>query len=138
MSHLKETGMGYISHFFRAMYLAWYSFVTSLIFVAHAFVPSAFSKEGSRRVADLNVFLKAGNSNSDRILVRFNTKHAQDELGRNWRVLINGEETLAHQVYINVPVETIVEPIATGEIKYHFLCWGKAKFSEDHIAVIDV
>lgn len=67
----------------------------------------------------------------DRILVRFNTKFAEDPLKRGWRVLVNGEEQLAHRVDIQVPCETITEPISTGEIKHHFLCFGYVHHADD-------
>lgn len=70
----------------------------------------------------------------DRILIRFNTKVADDPEGRAWRVLVNGVERLAHKVNVLIPCETITEPIATGEIKHHFLCYGKVFWEENHIA----
>lgn len=73
----------------------------------------------------------------DRILIRFNTKVEEDPLKRPWRVLVNGEETLAYKVYVMVPCATITEPIATGEVKHHMLCYGKVTFDESHIARVD-
>lgn len=73
---------------------------------------------------------------ADRILVRFNTKVADDSEGRAWRVLENGIETLAHKVLIEVPCESITEPISTGEIKHHILCHGNVIWSEDHVATV--
>jgi hypothetical protein len=72
----------------------------------------------------------------DRILIRFNTKHADDPEGRRWRVLVNGEERLAHTVRILAPVETITEPIATGEVKDHFLAEGFVAWEEGHRATV--
>jgi hypothetical protein len=72
----------------------------------------------------------------DRILIRFNTKFASDPLGRTWRVLVNGEEALAHKVEVEVPCSTITEPIATGEVKHHFLCFGKVTIDEHHVATV--
>lgn len=60
----------------------------------------------------------------DRILLRFNTKFEEDSLKRTWRVLVNGEETLAAKVIIQVIGETIQEPV-DGIQKYHILCHGK-------------
>ncbi len=137
MGHLKDMGMNYFMHMIRAFSFAFEMFVGVVVLLIHGVIPSVFCKEASNRVADIYYRMKSGDSESNRILVRFNTKYKEDDLRRNWRVLINGEETLAHDVYINVPTETIVEPIATGEIKYHFLCWGSARFSENHIAVIE-
>ena len=73
---------------------------------------------------------------ADRILIRFNTKFAEDPEGRCWRVLVNGEETLAHRVQISVPCETITEAIATGEIKHHFLCDGQVQWGPEHVATV--
>ncbi len=71
---------------------------------------------------------------TDRILVRFNTKFAEDPQGRTWRVLVNGVETLAHKVYIEAPCESITEPIATGEVKHHFLAHGAVVWEEGDVA----
>ncbi len=57
-----------------------------------------------------------------RILVRFNTKWEQDEQKRQWRVVVDGVEELAHKVKIRTACDTIQEAISTGEIKHHFLC----------------
>ena len=73
---------------------------------------------------------------NDRILIRFNTKWEQDELKRRWRVLVNGEETLAHNVITYGYCETITEPISTGEIKDHFLAYGRVVWDEDFVARI--
>lgn len=72
----------------------------------------------------------------DRILIRFNTKFESDPLKRTWRVLVNGEESLAHQVDVRVPCSTITEPIATGEVKHHFLCFGKVTIDDSHVATV--
>jgi len=73
---------------------------------------------------------------ADRILVRFNTKVADDPEGRTWRVLENGTETLANKVFLQVPSESITEPIATGEIKHHILCYGRVAWSDGHVATV--
>lgn len=73
---------------------------------------------------------------ASRILLRFNTKVAEDPQKRTWRVLVNGEETLAHKVLIQIPCETITEPIATGEIKHHFLCYGRVEWHPGDIAEV--
>jgi hypothetical protein len=73
---------------------------------------------------------------SSRILLRFNTKFAEDPEKRTWRVLVNGEETLAHKVLIKIPCETITEPISTGEIKHHFLCYGKVEWLPGDVAEV--
>lgn len=73
---------------------------------------------------------------SDRVLLRFNTKFADDPERRTWRVLVNGKETLAHKVLIKIPCETITEPISTGEIKHHFLCFGKVTWLPGDIAEV--
>ncbi len=71
---------------------------------------------------------------ADRILIRFNTKFNDDPEGRCWRVLVNGDETLAHRVEIAIPCETVTEPIASGEIKHHFLCDGRVEWQAGSIA----
>lgn len=72
----------------------------------------------------------------DRILLRFNTKFLEDPSQRKWRVLVNGEEQLAHQIEVRVPCETITEPISTGEIKHHFLCHGYLHWEADFVVKI--
>jgi hypothetical protein len=72
----------------------------------------------------------------DRILIRFNTKFEEDPDKRKWRVLVNGEERLAHQVDIYAFTTTITEPIATGEIKHHFLCEGCVVWKDGDIALV--
>jgi len=72
---------------------------------------------------------------SDRVLIRFNTKFEEDALKREWRVLVNGEESLARKVFIEVTSETVTERIATGEVKYHFQCYGKVKWQK-HVATV--
>ncbi len=64
---------------------------------------------------------------SNRILVRFNTKHEQDTGHRKWRVLVDGDEKLADHVKITVPCETIMEEVGSVE-KYHFLCYGEVRW----------
>ena len=73
---------------------------------------------------------------ADRILIRFNTKHSEDAEGRRWRVLVNGEESLAHSVVMHVRVETVTEPIATGEVKDHFLAEGRVEWEPGFVAVV--
>lgn len=67
----------------------------------------------------------------DRVLLRFNTKFEEDPLKRTWRVLVNGVETLAEKVYINIPGETIQEDVAPGVTKFHILCYGKVHWEGD-------
>ncbi len=76
------------------------------------------------------------NFGKKRILIRFNTKFEEDPLKRKWRVLIDGEESLAHKVQTYGPCETVTEPIATGEIKHHFLCIGFVVWEKDFVANI--
>jgi hypothetical protein len=73
---------------------------------------------------------------NQRILVRFNTKFETDILKRKWRLLIDGVEWLAHKIDIQVPCETITEPISTGEIKHHLLCSGEVKWDSNFGATI--
>ncbi len=72
----------------------------------------------------------------DRILVRFNTKFGDDPDGRRWRVLVNGSERLAHKVVMMIPCETVTEPIVSGEIKDHFLCFGAVDWQSGDVARI--
>lgn len=71
-----------------------------------------------------------------RILIRYNTKHEQDEGFRKWRVVIDGTEHLAHKVKVNVPCETICEDVG-GTEKYHFLCFGEVSWRDKETAIID-
>lgn len=73
-----------------------------------------------------------------RILIRFNTKHHQDPEGREWRVLVDGEERLARKVYLKAPAETLTEAISTGEIKQHFLAHGSVLWAGDVATVVGV
>lgn len=76
------------------------------------------------------------NPTHQRILIRFNTKADQDPLKRCWRVLQDGVETLAHRVVTYTTCETITEPIESGEIKHHFLCYGNVVWDDNHNASI--
>jgi hypothetical protein len=69
-------------------------------------------------------------------LIRFNTKFENDDQKRYWRVLVDGEERLAHRVDIYVHATTITESIASGEIKHHFLCEGHVLWKEGDVAVV--
>jgi hypothetical protein len=71
----------------------------------------------------------------NRILIRFNTRFQDDELKRTWRVLINGQEYLAENVQINIPCETLYEPV-DGVPKWHFLCHGVVLW-ENNKAIIN-
>lgn len=75
-------------------------------------------------------------SEKHRILIRFNTKFEEDSLSRKWRVLVDGVESLAHKVKIHGICETITEPIASGEIKHHFLCVGYLIWEDDFEATV--
>lgn len=68
------------------------------------------------------------------ILIRFNTKWQDDELKRQWRVVIEGKERLADKVNISVPCETHEEPI-NGEQKFHFKCFGRIKWFKDNAII---
>jgi hypothetical protein len=70
-----------------------------------------------------------------RILLRFNTKWEQDDLKRRWRLLVDGEERLAHKVLIWVEGETITEPV-DGEAKDHILLHGHVAWGDGFVAKI--
>ena len=71
-----------------------------------------------------------------RILVRFNTKWQEDPDGRKWRVLEDGKETLARKVFMNLPCETVEEPV-DGVPKYHFLSHGRVYWNDGDAYVFD-
>ena len=73
-----------------------------------------------------------------RILIRFNTKHAEDYervVGRKWRVLVNGTERLAEKVIIRARDETIEEEV-DGIPKFHVEYYGFVRWNGD-IATIE-
>jgi hypothetical protein len=69
-----------------------------------------------------------------RILVRFNTKWEQDDQKRRWRILVDGKESLAHKVIIQVEGETVTEPV-DGETKDHFLFFGHVDWKDDYVKI---
>jgi hypothetical protein len=71
-----------------------------------------------------------------RILIRFNTKFEEDSEKRKWRLLVDGEESLAHKITFYTFGETITETIPTGEVKHHILCEGTVRWEENHHAKI--
>lgn len=121
MKHLDEVGIGYFEHMRIAFLNSFRLLVSSLVLIIHGIAPCLFTKTSSVMIKKvLGSFPKSGR---DRILVRFNTKWHEDPQERHWRVLINGKESLAHNVLIRTNSETIEEYIA-GEQKFHFLCFG--------------
>jgi hypothetical protein len=132
MNHLQETGTTYLQHAQLAIFNSFRLFCASCILFIHALFPFLFTKTTSK-IIDIvkNSFPKIG----DQILVRFNTKWKDDPQHRQWRVLVNGKETLADCVIIKTLAITVEEPIA-GEQKFHFNCHGKVTWQND-TAVID-
>ncbi|NBT58128.1 hypothetical protein EBT16_05025, partial [bacterium] len=98
MSHLRDIGMGYFGHLALAWINALRLLASSFFLVVHGLMPFLLVHAASETIAKVrNSFPKAP---TDRILVRFNTKWRDDPEGRQWRVLVNGEETLASRVTI--------------------------------------
>lgn len=124
--HLEDVDMTYWEHFFFATGIAWDLFRATFALTVHAFFPCFFEHTASDIVADANDMFRRGGF-PDRVLVRFNTKWKEDPAGRQWRVLVNGLETLASEVVIRTSVSTIEEAV-DGEQKFHFLCFGKVNW----------
>jgi hypothetical protein len=127
MKHLEEVNMSYAGHLGLAMLNSLRLLVSSVALFIHALFPFLFTHTASGLMEDVrNSFPKVGN---DRILVRFNTKWKEDPEKRQWRVLVNGVETLANDVFIKNGSETVEEEIS-GEKKFHFLCFGKVTWQD--------
>jgi len=132
MGHLEEVGMGYLQHLALAWKNALRLVASSVFLVVHGAFPFVLTHAASDTIERVrNSFPKGG---SDRILVRFNTKWKEDPEGRQWRVLVNGEETLASRVSIRTGSDTVEEPI-NGEQKFHFLCFGKVVWSGSEASI---
>jgi len=123
MGHLRETNLTYYEHLMRALDKCHSLFEAFVCLTIHAFIPQLFPHRASDIIKKLYVEKYKG-CHADRILVRFNTKFQEDPDQRHWRVLVNGQETLAHRVEINVPAKTVMEQVGSEE-KYHILCYGK-------------
>ena len=131
MKHLEEINMSYMQHLTLAMLNAVKLLISSFILIIHGIFPFLFPKTVSLILSDV----KFPKGIQDRILVRFNTKWEQDSQKRQWRVLVNGVESLAHKVAIKTPLETIEEQVA-GEQKFHFLCFGKVIWNNSLAQII--
>lgn len=122
MSHLDEVGMGYFGH----LRLAWLNALRLLAafaaLVVHGAFPFIFVHTASGLLGLVMGSIPRGSR--DRVLIRFNTKWKDDPEGRQWRVLVNGEESLASGVSMRVEADTVEEEIS-GEQKFHFLCLGR-------------
>ena len=125
--------MGYFGHLALAWINALRLLASSFFLVVHGLMPFLLVHAASETIAKVrNSFPKAP---TDRILVRFNTKWRDDPEGRQWRVLVNGEETLASRVTIRTGSDTIEESVG-GEQKFHFLCLGKAVWDGSRAEII--
>lgn len=135
MSHLKNVGMTYGQHLCFAMKASGQLLKAGLAAGVHAFVPSLFEKTASTTIHKLATDLSPYGRKSHRILVRFNTKWQEDSLGRQWRVVVDGIEELAHHVRIMVPCQTIRENVGE-EPKFHFVCHGEAVWSATSVVIM--
>lgn len=121
VKHLEEVGVGYFEHMRLALANSLLLAFSSVTLLVHALIPCLFTKTASSMIK--KVVGSFPKKKADRILVRFNTKWREDPHARQWRVLVNGTEVLAHKVSIQTNSETVEEEIA-GEQKFHFLCLG--------------
>lgn len=133
MGHLEEVGMGYFGH----LRLAWLNSLrlgaASVALAVHGAFPFLLAHFASETLEMVQrSFPKRGR---ERILVRFNTKWKDDPEGRQWRVLINGSETLARGVSIKTGSETVEEEVQ-GEQKFHFLCFGRVLWKEGFAEIV--
>lgn len=132
--HLEELGLSYLEHATFALKVSFHLFLASMALVMHAIFPDWFVHYASDTVVEIAQSFKKHIDHS-RILVHFNTKWKEDPEGRQWRVLIDGVEDLAHSVRIKTDILTVEEPIA-GEQKFHFLCYGKVEWDDNYNATI--
>ena len=65
------------------------------------------------------------------IQIRYNTDREKIDMGlKPWRILIEGQEQLATEVFIEVPCWTSQDTLANGLVKWHISCRGKAIWNE--------
>lgn len=57
------------------------------------------------------------------VQLRYNTENKTDLF---WRVVIDGEETLAREVFINCGVATTKDKLPDGREKFHISCVAKS------------
>src|ERR1700722_701737 len=132
MTHLNEIDMGYFEHLKRAGFNAIRLFCASLILLVHGLLPFILVDTASKLVDKVRSSFPK--SKRDRILVRFNTKWKEDPSSRQWRVLVNGTETLAHKESMKTDCETIKEQVE-GEQKFHFMCLGKVTWQDTNAVI---
>ena len=135
MTHLKEVKLTYWQHFVCALSCVFQLIKASLFLIIHAFFPNVFVHYGSELVNKVHYDIMR-RRNYNRILVRFNTKWQEDVMQRKWRVLMNGEEKLAHEILITIPCKIIQEDVPDVGTKWHFLCYGNVTWCE-HNALIN-
>lgn len=124
MGHLEDIKLTYLQHLILAIFNAFRLTFASVILVIHGVFPFLFQRVASGIVKDVEKSFVYPLDLGDKILVRFNTKWQEDNLKRQWRVLVNGNETLAAHVCLRTGSYTVEEAI-NGEQKFHFLCRGK-------------
>lgn len=133
MRHLEEIKMTYWGHLRLASLNSLRLLKASIVLLIHGCFPSILTNSSSKLLDEIKKSFPTGGK--DRILVRFNTKWQNDQQKRQWRVLVNGEEQLAHKVEIKVASETIEEEVA-GEQKFHFLCSGKTIWQDTNVQIV--
>ena len=130
MNHLKEVKMTYFQHFLYALGSSLNLIKAAFFLTTHALFPNIFIHSGSELVNKIHYDMMKRRT-KNRILVRFNTKWPEDIKCRKWRVLVNGEERLAHDILITIPCKTIQEDVPNVGTKWHFLCYGNVVWCED-------
>lgn len=134
MGHLSEINKTYFEHLVFAWITAIQLLEAAVVLLFHGLAPDILCKAGSEIVQNVHLALSQ-TPGQDRILVRFNTKWEQDPEKRQWRILINGHETLAHQVVMLKPCKTIEEPVE-GVQKFHFETTGQVTVDANYIGTI--
>jgi hypothetical protein len=132
MGHLEDVEMSYWQHLKLASFNSLRLLFSSVVLFIHGICPCLFTNTASAILKDV---LKSFPKTNNRILVRFNTKWQNDPDKRQWRVLVNGVESLAHKVVIKTTVTTIEEEVA-GEQKFHFLCYGQVLWQGTNAEII--
>ncbi len=129
MKHLEDVNMTYIQHLILAIVNSGKLLLSSIILFFHGLYPCIFEHTASSLLKSIK-FPVSG----DRILIRFNTKWEADPEKRQWRVLVNGAETLAYNVIILTNCKTIEEEVE-GVQKFHFLCHGSLTLEEGNARI---
>ena len=69
---------------------------------------------------------------SQKIKIRFNTEKQKTDLGLPaWRVLVDGQERLAHQIEILAKSWTSEDEIAPGVTKWHICTEGQVEWNAE-------